>query len=74
MKTNQDILHMRRLTTGIAMLAAIAISQAVGQHAVKREFKESNHAQAIAGVPAYKPAGAAIEGVPATVVSPAMPI
>jgi phosphate transport system substrate-binding protein len=35
--------------------AILLAAQAQAQHAVKGEFKETNHAQPVAGIPAYKP-------------------
>src|SRR6202158_174163 len=46
---------IRTLILAALVAAMFAASQSHAQHAVKGEFKETNHAQPVAGIPAYKP-------------------
>src|SRR6266481_1788579 len=39
----------------LLIVAALLAIPSLAQHAVKGEFKETNHAQPVAGIPAYKP-------------------
>jgi phosphate transport system substrate-binding protein len=46
---------MKNYTHTILIAATLLISRGQAQHAVKGEFQETNHAKAVAGIPAYKP-------------------
>jgi phosphate transport system substrate-binding protein len=47
--------HTLTLSSAILIAATTLASQSIAQHAVKGEFKETNHASPVAGIPAYKP-------------------
>src|SRR5260370_21541372 len=47
---------MKIRTQAILVAATLLVSLGQAQHAVKGEFKETNHAKPVAGLPVYKPA------------------